>query len=114
MRRQTICSTAALMLAGMTLMTRSAAGDPLLMLDFGRQINAIPAETQPGFTAIEGGTADAAPPTTMIGPYSVTVAAIGAGGGFFNATNAQAAKIDASVRPLYRDYFYNNSTANGA
>jgi hypothetical protein len=85
----------------------------LLKLDFGRQIAGSPAVTQPGFMAWEGGVSDATPPTATFGPYMVNVAAVGAGGGFFNATDAQSTKIDTSVRDLYRDYFYNNSTVNG-
>jgi hypothetical protein len=90
-----------------------AHAQSLLKLDFGRQIPEIPAVTQPGFMAMEGDGFEGTPPSVTFGSYMVNVAAVGAGGGFWNATDAQSTKIDPSVRGLYRDYFYNNSTVNG-
>jgi hypothetical protein len=94
-------------------LNQPVSAQPLLKLDFGRQIAGVDAVTQAGFMGMEGGVNDATPPAVTFGAYTVNVAAVGAGGGFFNATDAQSTKIDSSVRALYRDYFYNNSTVNG-
>ena len=108
-------SATATILVAFTALNQPASAQSLLKLDFGRQTAAILAETQSGFMSMEGTTTDPTPASVMFGAYTVNVAAVGVAtsAGFFNSAETAAAKIDASVRPLYRDYFYNNNTVNG-
>lgn len=78
----------------------AARAQSLLKVDFGvgPALNTV----QPGFTAVIGEVvADAH--FENIGPYSLMLT----GNGFFSAGNA--GNIGESVRPLYRDYYYNNT-----
>jgi hypothetical protein len=78
----------------------------LLFVDFGQAGST--SLTQAGFVGAAG--TDAQTSFSQVeGIYTVSLA----GQGFFESTAAQAGAIDASVRDLYRDYYYNNSTTNG-
>lgn len=78
----------------------AARAQSLLKVDFGAgpALNTV----QPGFTAVIG---DVVADTHVenIGPYSLMLT----GDGFFSA--GSAGNIGESVRPLYRDYYYNNT-----
>lgn len=77
---------------------------PLLAVDFGTSENYV----QLGFGEMAGvvsqGTASA-----TFGSYTVDLA----GQGFGTATGSHSAAIVQSVRPFYRDYYYNDSDVNG-
>ncbi len=81
---------------------------PLLAVDFGRDYDNV---IQSGFLEMTGdttqGTANGA-----FGSYTVNLTSTNpTSSGFADAHNGTA--VTASVRPLYRDYYYNNSEANG-
>ena len=82
----------------------TARAQSLLKVDFGARTGG--ATTQPGFTAITGAAVEQ-DHVESVGLYSVTLS----GDGFFSAHNS--GNIDASVRSLYRDYYYNNSPTPG-
>jgi hypothetical protein len=98
--RLLIASTA---LAAMAATSSIASAQPLLKIDFGR---GAAVSLQPGFTAVNGAVTENEH-SDAIGPYSVFLS----GDGFFSAGNA--GNIGAAVRPLFRDYYYNNSPAQG-
>src|SRR4051794_16492513 len=77
---------------------------PLLAVDFGSADNFV----QPGFSELAG-TASQTTANATFGSYSVDLT----GQGFDTATGSHSAQIGQTVRPLYRDYFYNNSEING-
>lgn len=115
------CGTLAAFAAGF----ESAAAAPLLAVDFGRNVGnnpATPSPVQPGFNGMAGNFPlgpDAPPPslTAVFGSYTVTVAGdpylgsdysrIG-----FEHTSGAASGIDASIRGLYEDAFFNNLDLN--
>ena len=76
---------------------------PLLAVDFGRVVEN---PVQSGFFEMTGTTSQATA-NASFGAYTVDLA----GQGFADSNNGAA--VDASVRPLYRDYYYNNSDVNG-
>jgi hypothetical protein len=78
---------------------------PLLKVDFG--VSGAPSPVQPGFTGVAGQVSQTTHGET-IGPYTLSLD----GQGFYS-TGSSAANIDAGVRNLYRDYYYNNSSLNG-
>jgi hypothetical protein len=78
---------------------------PLLAVDFGQ---AEEDALQSGFQEMTGGVSQTTANATF-GAYTVDLA----GQGFFNVTSGNATAIEASVRPLYRDYFYHNSDVPG-
>jgi hypothetical protein len=75
----------------------------LLKIDFGR---GAAVSLQPGFVAVTGEVSESEHGETL-GPYSVSLS----GDGFFTANNA--GNIGSAVRPLFRDYYYNNSPTPG-
>jgi hypothetical protein len=83
--------------------TEQAQAIPLLAVDFGKGVEN---PVQSGFLEMAGTSAQAAASGTF-GSYSVALA----GQGFADSNNGTA--VDPSVRPLYRDYYYNNSDVNG-
>jgi hypothetical protein len=85
------------------VMTAQLLATPLLAVDFGRSTTAV----QPGFNAMVGDPVMSSA-TSSFGSYSVTVQGEGFYSAGFNAGNA-----DASVEPLYVDYYYHNSATNG-
>jgi len=86
-------------------LARPSAAATILKVDFGQGSAAT--SVQPGFTGMTGLVSQ---PTDLqtFGPYTVSLD----GEGYF-ATGASAANVDASVRNLYRDYYYNNSSVSG-
>jgi hypothetical protein len=78
----------------------------LLKVDFGR-FGSGPSPVQPGFVGVA---ADQLTSHTIVeGAFTVTLE----GQGFWNTTSTRVDSIDPSVRDFFRDYYYNNSTANG-
>jgi hypothetical protein len=102
--RQQLCIVALSFLAvTLTNSKERVFAVPLLSVDFDR---AVENPVQPGFLEMSGATSQATA-NAIFGSYSVDLA----GQGFADSNNGTA--VDASVRPLYRDYYYNNSTVNG-
>ncbi len=77
---------------------------PLLAVDFGAAENYV----QSGFTELAGTVSQSSANSTF-GSYTVDLA----GQGFGTASGSHAAAISQSVRPLYRDYYFNDSDVNG-
>jgi len=98
--RLLIASTA---LAAWASAASTAPAQALLKVDFGR---GVAASLQGGFTAVTGEVSENEH-SASIGPYSVFLS----GDGFFTAGNA--GNIGAAVRPLFRDYYYNNAPTQG-
>jgi hypothetical protein len=92
-----------LTLATIQFVPLASQAQSLLQVDFGAGANRL----QPGFTSVTGAVSEPSYFNT-VGPYSVMLE----GDGFFG-TGGNAGNIGAGVRGLYRDYYYNNSTANG-
>jgi hypothetical protein len=103
MRRQLLVATCSVLSVELLRGTPRASAAPLLAVDFGR---AVENPVQSGFFEMAGTSSQAAASATF-GSYSVDLA----GQGFADSNNGTA--VDASVRPLYRDYYYNNSDVNG-
>src|SRR4051812_2072094 len=72
---------------------------PLLSVDFGEDYENV---VQSGFQEMTGEPSQMAASATF-GSYSVSLT----GQGFADSNNGTA--VGSSVRPLYRDYYYNNS-----
>jgi hypothetical protein len=89
--------------AAASILSFPSQAQSLLQVDFGAGAGRV----QPGFTSITGGVSETSH-TENVGPYSVMIE----GDGFFGS-GGSAGNIGAGVRGLYRDYYYNNSTANG-
>src|SRR6478672_1615578 len=81
-----------------------AFASPLLAVDFGTAENYV----QSGFSEVAGA-ASQATANASFGSYTVDLA----GQGFGTATGTHSAAINQSVRPLYRDYYFNDSDVNG-
>jgi PEP-CTERM motif len=87
---------------------------PLLAVDFGTSENYV----QSGFSEMAG-TVGQSTANATFGTYSVGLAAVLAdpnqtsSRGFNASTGTNSAAIAQSVRPLYRDYFYNDSDISG-
>lgn len=96
-------SLAFLALTIVALVAFPGRAQSLLKVDFGAGASTL----QPGFTSITGGGSETSH-SENVGPYSVMIE----GEGFYGA-GGSAGSITAGVRGLYRDYYYNNSTANG-
>jgi hypothetical protein len=77
---------------------------PLLAVDFGSAENYV----QSSFSEMAG-TASQSTADAVFGSYTVDLA----GQGFGTASASHSGAIGQSVRPLYRDYYYNNSDSNG-
>jgi hypothetical protein len=82
----------------------NAAAAPLLQIDFGRLFP----NPMPGFTPMVGDVTQATASQTF-GSYSVNLT----GQGFFRTNSSRLANTASNLRPLYGDYYYNNSTVNG-
>lgn len=92
-------------LAAVFLLCGAGSAEPLLKVDFGVTGDASP--VQSGFTGVAGEVFQTSH-FESVGPYTVSLE----GDGFYS-TGGNSNNIDASVRNLYRDYYYNNSTLNG-
>jgi hypothetical protein len=77
---------------------------PLLAVDFGTAENYV----QSGFSEMAG-TVSQSTANASFGIYTVDLA----GQGFGTASVSHSGSITQSVRPLYRDYYFNNSDVNG-
>ena len=82
---------------------RTASAVSLLKADFGHWDGDT---LQPGFSLLAGDEIQATASGTF-GSYTVDLT----GEGFYKGDNSHL--LGPTVRPLYRDYYYNNSTANG-
>jgi hypothetical protein len=78
--------------------------DPLLAVDFGTAENYVQTDFSEMAGVVSQSTANAS-----FGSYSVDLA----GQGFGTASVGHSAGIPTSIRPLYRDYYFNNSDTNG-
>jgi hypothetical protein len=85
-------------------MSNRAFAVPLLAVDFGTAENYV----QSGFGEMAGVISQATA-NASFGSYTVDLA----GQGFGAATGSHSAAIAQSVRPLYRDYYFNDSDVNG-
>src|SRR6478672_7726371 len=85
------------------LLPSVARAVPLLAVDFGEDYENV---VQPGFLEMTGDTSQMAANATF-GNYSVNLT----GQGFADSNNGTA--VTSAVRPLYRDYYYNNSEVFG-
>src|SRR4051794_5267908 len=101
--RVSIFPAVAATLIAWTLSLNSQA-DPLLAVDFGAAENYV----QSGFSELAG-TASQSTANASFGSYTVDLA----GQGYGIASVGHSSAIPQSVRPLYRDYYYNNSDFNG-
>src|SRR3954452_6268616 len=77
---------------------------PLLAVDFGTAENYV----QSGFSEMAG-TVSQSTANASFGIYTVDLA----GQGFGTASVSHSGSITQSVRPLYRDYYFNDSDVNG-
>jgi hypothetical protein len=86
------------------VLARPASAVPLLAVDFGTAENYV----QSSFSEMAGSVSQ---PTAnaSFGSYTIDLA----GQGFGTATGSHAAAINQDVRPLYRDYYFNDSDING-
>src|SRR6185369_14301708 len=78
--------------------------NPLLAVDFGTAENYV----QSNFSEMAG-VVNQATANATFGTYTVDLA----GQGFGTASVGHSGEIPQSVRPLYRDYYFNNSDVNG-
>jgi hypothetical protein len=90
-------------LATVLFIPSNAPGLPLLAVDFGESYDD---PVQPGFLEFTGEPSQTSASATF-GSYSVDLT----GQGFADSNNGTA--VTAGVRPLYRDYYYNNSEVFG-
>ncbi len=103
MRMSVNIALAAVATAMVALPTRAFAV-PLLAVDFGTADNYL----QPGFGEMVGVVSQSTA-SASFGSYTVDLA----GQGFGICSGSHAAPIAQSVRPLYRDYYFNDSDVNG-
>src|SRR4051794_8858793 len=96
-----ICASIALFVV---VISRRSQAAPLLAIDFSTVDNYV----QSGFSELAGDASQSTANATF-GGYTVDLA----GQGFGASTGGHAAAIDQSVRPLYRDYYFNDSDVNG-
>jgi hypothetical protein len=104
MRLTGIAVFVATIAAAIIAMPRSAWAVPLLAVDFGTADNYV----QSGFSEMAGVVSQSTA-NASFGSYTVDLT----GQGFGTATGTHSAAIAQSVRPLYRDYYFNDSDVNG-
>jgi hypothetical protein len=98
----------AVLAAALVGVTSQAHAVPLLAVDFGRDYDNV---LQSGFSEMTGDTTQGTA-STAFGDYTVNLTSTNpTSSGFADSHNGTA--VTASVRPLFRDYYYNNSEANG-
>ncbi|MEX2168077.1 MAG: hypothetical protein WD851_02100 [Pirellulales bacterium] len=101
--RQSIIIVALAMLQLFSATATEVRAQLLLAVDFGEGVED---PVQPGFLELTGAGSQATA-NAVFGTYTVDLA----GQGFADSNNGSG--LDASVRPLYRDYYYHNSDVNG-